>query len=149
MQVLPIGIISIMENYNKNSNSNENSTTKAHAQHNMMKRNSLMGDELDHFDASELELDDDDWRDVFDDDAPADNVFPSETALMPPPADKKKESGSSSSSSRSSSSRRRRSASATPFELELETADEEGAPPPLWHSAAADLPLRQVMIQDM
>jgi hypothetical protein len=129
MQVLPIGII--MEHNNKNSSSNENSTTV-----NMMKRNSLMGDELDHFDPSELELEDDDWRDVFDDDAPADNVFPSESVLMPPPADKKKESN------RSRSSRRRRNAA------QVESAD-GGAPPPIWHSAAADLPHRQAMIQEM
>ena len=47
---------------NSNSDSGDNASPRKQT---AMKRNSLLGDELLHFDPVELE--DDDWRDVFDD----------------------------------------------------------------------------------
>ena len=133
-----------MDNDNKDSINNEMISKKAQ----MMKRNSLMADDLDNFDPSELELeDDDDWRDVFDDIAPPESSSPNETMLMPPPADKKKEGAISSIRSLGSISehslKRRRRTSA-----QVERA-ENGATPPTWHSPEADLKHRQAMVQDM
>jgi hypothetical protein len=139
-------ILPIMENSSRHSSSNSSSNDEV--QMKMLKRNSLMEDELADFDPSELE---DDWGDVFDDDAPADSVDPS--VLMPPPADKKSglpplpagvvSSSSAAKNALESMKRRRRTGA------QIEKAEKEGPPPPSWHSEAADLPHRQAMIQDM
>ena len=129
----------------------ENNTSSSKNEQ-FVKRNSLMADDLDMFDPSELE--DDDFNDVFDDEELNEGLEPS--MLMPPPADKKGNTSSNTSTtislsnllpaadiqSQEAAKRRRRTAA------QLQKA-EKGLPPPTWHSEAADLPHRQAMIRDM
>ena len=133
-----------MDELNKTSGSNGKPTKEQ-----MMKRNSLMADELDDFDPSELDLEGDDWRDVFDYDAPADTVQPSESLSMPPPADKKKDrfslSSTSSSGQQISESETRRQGRTA---FQIERAD-NSTRPPSWHSEAADMPYRHAMKSEM
>lgn len=127
------------------STSNENSTKAM-----MMKRDSLLADDLDNFDPSDLDLEEDEWRDVFDNVAPPENADPSESSeslLMPPPADKKKEgamSGCTESPGLLGESKRRKRTAA-----QLEREDKTAQAPPTWHSTEADLQHRQTMVQDM
>ncbi len=140
-----------MEKQQKSSGGNDNATKEQ-----FVKRNSLFGDEILQFDPSEL--DDDDWRDVFDDDdQPTDDVFSDDndddndndpSALMPPPADKKMASTIASFNLGDKpvldqSKKRRRSTAA-----QIERT-ENWAPAQMWDSEAADIPHRQAMIQAM
>jgi hypothetical protein len=142
----------IMDKQQKSSGGNDNA-----AKEQLLKRNSLFGDEIIHFDPSEL--DDDDWRDVFDDDdQPTDDVFSDDnddddndnnpSALMPPPADERMASTMASFNLGDKPfldqgiKRRRRTAP------QIERA-ENWPPAQMWDSEAADIPHRHAMIQAM
>lgn len=156
----------------------------------MMKRDSIMEDDLAYFDPASLEVEDD-WRGIFDDEddinavgetpsgsaspatrstapsvkdrAEGTNLFSTSGLTAPPPpggpaSDQKKRSSSIQSTSSLSSLRGVEELSSIRPPLDhtiarrLKTShspDRIDCAPPTWHSAAADMPHRQAMIQEM